>query len=103
MWYELRLEIYNGKLTENSMNIILERLLQNGFFYDNCGALLSNKFKSYHAVIDCMEQILEENARVEAGEPIAAVYVYYGNGVEPNTSYEETAECCQMLMTIIKK
>ncbi len=41
-----------------------------------------------------MENILEENARVEEGEPIAAVYVYYGNGVEPNTSYEETAECC---------
>ena len=92
MYIELKLTIEKGELTDESFHQIISLLEEPcGFYVDDVGARLSNKFDSIEKCAAAIELLLREVAEPKE-RTFIIVLLCWGKGVAPNTPDNIEAE-----------
>ena len=92
MYIELKLTIEKGELTDESFHQIISLLEEPcGFYVDDVGARLSNKFDSVEKCAAAIELLLREVAEPKE-RTFIIVLLCWGKGVAPNTPDNIEAE-----------
>lgn len=92
MYIELKLTIEKGELTDESFHQIISLLEEPcGFYVDDVGARLSNKFDSVEKCAAAIELLLREVAEPKE-RTFIIVLLCWGEGVAPNTPDNIEAE-----------